>query len=97
MSKSYYVYMLASKRNGTLYTGITSDLIRRVYEHKNNLMEGFTRKYHVHQLVWFEETPDVTAVLTREKQIKEWKRRWKIELIEKTNSHWLDLYEQIIK
>jgi len=94
--KSYYVYMLASKRNGTLYIGVTSDLIKRVYEHKQGLVEGFTKKYNVHQLVFFEETNDVESAITREKQMKKWNRQWKIELIEKENPEWKDLYEGMI-
>ena len=92
----YYVYILASKRNGTLYVGVTKDLVRRVYEHKHDLVEGFTRKYQVHDLVYFEQTEDVLAAITREKQIKKWNRAWKIELIEKTNKDWRDLYETIV-
>lgn len=93
---SYYIYILASKRNGTLYVGSTSDLIRRIYEHKNNFVEGFTKKYGVHNLVYFEECDDRDAAFLREKRIKEWKRRWKLEMIEKVNPEWKDLYEQII-
>ena len=92
----YYVYILASKRNGTLYVGYTGDLARRVYEHKNNMVEGFTKKYGVHNLVYFEECVDREAAMLREKQIKEWKRRWKLEMIEKANPEWEDLYGQII-
>ena len=92
----YYVYILASKRNGTLYVGVTKDLVRRVYEHKHDLVEGFTRKYQVHDLVYFEQTEDVLAAITREKQIKKWNRAWKLELIEKTNKDWRDLYETIV-
>ncbi len=91
--KTYYVYISASKRNGTLYIGVTNDLLRRVYEHKNNLIEGFTSKYQVHQLVYYETTSEVTDALRREKQLKKWKRAWKIELIEKNNPQWIDLYE----
>ena len=91
--KTYYVYILASKRNGTLYIGVTNDLLRRVYEHKNNLIEGFTSKYQVHQLVYYENTSEVTAALHREKQLKKLKRAWKIELIGKNNPQWIDLYE----
>ncbi len=91
--KTYYVYILASKRIGTLYIGVTNDLLRRVYEHKNNLIEGFTGKYQVHQLIYHETTSEVTAALRREKQRKKWKRAWKIELIEKNNPQWIDLYE----
>jgi putative endonuclease len=94
--KSYYVYILASKRNGTLYIGITSDLIKRIYEHKNNLVDGFTKKYKIHNLVYFEETSDVQSAIKREKQLKVWKRSWKIELIEKQNPAWRDLYEDLL-
>ena len=90
--KSYYVYILASKRNGTLYIGVSSNLIKRIYEHKNNLVEGFTKKYKVHKLVYFEETSDIQSAIKREKQLKVWKRSWKIELIEKQNLTWKDLY-----
>jgi putative endonuclease len=92
----FYVYLLASKRNGTLYVGVTSDLIRRVYEHKNNLVHGFTSKYNVHRLVYYETTGDINSAITREKQIKKWKRGWKIELIEKSNPEWKDLYLELI-
>lgn len=95
MTKSYYVYILASKRNGTLYIGVTNDLVRRVYEHKQGLVEGFTKKYNVKQLVFFEETNDVESAITREKQMKKWNRQWKIELIEKQNPEWKDLYSEI--
>jgi putative endonuclease len=84
-SKSYFVYILASKQNGTLYTGVTSDLIKRVYQHKNGLIDGFTKKYSVHDLVYFETTDDVKTALQREKQIKKWNRQWKIEMIERKN------------
>jgi len=94
--KTYYVYILASKRNGTLYIGVTNDLIRRVYEHKSNLVEGFTRKYSVHRLVWFDQCDDVTVAIQREKQMKAWKRDWKIRLIEETNPEWKDLYDEIL-
>ena len=93
--KTYYVYILASKRNGTLYIGVTSDLIRRVCEHKNDLIEGFTKKYQIHQLVYYEQTNDVREAITREKQMKKWKRSWKIELIEEHNPEWKDLYDDI--
>lgn len=93
---SYYVYILASKRNGTLYTGMTSDLIQRVYTHKNDFADGFTKRYGVHMLVYFEQWEDREGALKREKQIKEWKRKWKLELIEKNNPEWNDLYDQII-
>ena len=94
--KKYYVYILASKRNGTLYIGITSNLFKRIYEHKNNLIDGFTKKYNVHNLVYYEMTEDVSIALAREKQLKKWKRNWKIELIEKNNPKWKDLYFELI-
>lgn len=93
---SYYVYILASKRNGTLYVGVTNNLVRRVYEHRNGLVDGFTKKYGVKDLVYFEETNDVKEAIIREKRLKTWKRKWKIELIEKSNPNWLDLYNEII-
>lgn len=95
--KEYYVYILASKRNGTLYIGVTDDLIKRGYQHKNNLVEGFTKRYKIHMLVHYETTPDVMSAIQREKQLKRWKRKWKLELIEKDNPEWRDLYEDLIK
>ena len=92
----YYIYILASQRNGTLYTGVTNDLIRRVYEHKNDFVKGFTKKYGVHTLVYYEQCDSFDSALQREKQIKEWKRRWKLELIEKENPNWNDLYEKLL-
>lgn len=83
--------MLASKRNGTLYIGVTSNLVKRIYEHRNNLVDGFTKEYSVHDLVYHETTNDVNAALLREKQMKKWKREWKINLIEKENPRWKDL------
>ena len=94
--KQYYVYILASKKNGVLYIGITSGLVKRVYEHKNNLIIGFTKKYHVHKLVYYEEINDVYTAITREKQIKKWNRAWKVQLIEKNNSDWGDLYFNLL-
>lgn len=91
----YYVYLLASKCNGTLYVGMTNDLVRRIWEHKNDLVEGFTKRYKVRHLVWFETTEDPEVTILREKQIKKWDRRWKLELIEKENPQWLDLYSSI--
>jgi len=90
------VYILASKRNGTLYTGVTSDLVKRIWEHKNDLVEGFTQQYRVHDLVWFELHDNMTTAIEREKNIKEWKREWKLNLIEKNNPDWQDLYDDII-
>jgi putative endonuclease len=91
-----YVYIMASKKNGTLYTGVTSDLVKRVYEHKNNFVDGFTKKYKVHNLVYFEPHDDILAAINREKQIKKWNRQWRINLIEKQNSDWRDLYNEIV-
>ena len=96
MEKLPCVYILANKRNGTLYTGVSSDLIKRVYEHKNGLADGFTKKYRIHHLVYFELHEDMLAAISREKQIKKWNRAWKLELIEKNNPEWRDLYEDII-
>lgn len=93
--KQYYVYILASRRNGTLYIGITSDLLKRVYEHKQNLIDGFTKEYNVHALVYYEAHNNIEGAITREKQIKKWKRRWKMRLIEEMNPEWEDLYNQI--
>jgi putative endonuclease len=87
---------LASKRNGALYTGVTSDLVKRVYEHKNGLADGFTKKYRIHHLVYFELHENMYAAISREKQIKKWNRAWKLELIEKNNPAWNDLYESIV-
>jgi putative endonuclease len=91
-----YVYILSSQRNGTLYIGVTSDLIKRIYQHRNNLSEGFTKKYKVHRLVYFETTPSITGAIQREKQLKQWRRKWKIELIEKDNPEWTDLYGALL-
>lgn len=89
------VYILASRRNGTQYVGVTSDLVRRVWEHQQDLVEGFTKKYRVHHLVSFELHAGMAEAILREKQIKKWNRAWKIELIEKTNPEWSDLWPQI--
>ena len=96
MDKQPCVYILASKRNGTLYTGVTSDLAKRIYEHKNDLADGFTKKYGVHLLAYFELHGDMNAAIAREKQIKKWNRAWKLELVERTNPEWKDLYEDIV-
>ena len=93
--KQYFIYILASKRNGTIYLGITSNLLKRIYEHKNNLIEGFTKKYNVHTLVYYETYNDIYDAIAREKSIKKWKRQWKIELIEKFNPKWEDLYYRL--
>jgi putative endonuclease len=89
-------YILAGDRNGTLYVGVTSDLVKRVWEHRNDQVDGFTSKYGVHKLVWYEMCDDVTVAIAREKQIKKRNRQWKIELIEKTNPYWNDLYDSIV-
>lgn len=88
----YFVYLMASGKNGTLYVGVTNDLVRRVYEHKNASVESFTSRYAVDQLVWFETTPSIEAAIHREKQLKNWKREWKVAMIEKSNPKWRDLY-----
>ncbi|OGL72777.1 hypothetical protein A3F28_01890 [Candidatus Uhrbacteria bacterium RIFCSPHIGHO2_12_FULL_57_11] len=93
--KTYYVYILASKPNGTLYIGVTSDLIRRVYEHKTGAVPGFTKQYGVHRLVYYEMTSDVHTAIEREKQLKKWNRAWKIDLIERTNLDWRDLSDDL--
>ena len=89
------VYILASKQNGTLYVGVTSNLVQRVWQHKNDLVEGFTKRYGVHTLVWYEVHESMVSAISREKAIKEWKRTWKLELIEKGNLGWRDLYEEV--
>ncbi|MXS82013.1 GIY-YIG nuclease family protein [Nitrosomonas oligotropha] len=90
------VYILASKRNGTLYIGVTSNLIRRVWEHKNDLADGFTKKYQVHQLVWYELHETMDSAISREKAMKNWKRAWKISRIETVNPDWKDLYQSLL-
>ena len=94
--KKYYVYILFSNNNGTLYTGVTSNLVKRVYEHKQKLVEGFSKKYSVDKLGYFEIYESIEQAIEREKQLKNWKREWKISLIEKDNSKWEDLYYSII-
>ena len=89
------VYILASRKNGTLYTGVTSDLAKRLWEHKNDLGEGFTKRYNVHMLVWYEPHEEMESAIAREKAIKEWKRKWKLELIERSNPQWRDLYPDL--
>jgi len=93
---SYYIYILASKQNGTLYIGTTNNLIKRVYEHKQDFVEGFTKRYHVHILVYYEMFYTPIDSITREKQIKQWNRLWKLKLIESQNPDWKDLYETLI-
>jgi putative endonuclease len=90
------VYLLASSKNGTLYVGVTSDIIKRIREHKSDVVEGFTKKYGVHTLVWYEIHENMESAISREKTIKGWKRQWKLELIEKENPAWTDLYKSLI-
>ena len=95
-AKSSYVYILASQRNGTLYIGVTDDLSRRVYEHKQGMIEGFTKTYNVKRLVWYEVYEEITFAIQREKQMKKWNRDWKLKVIEEINPEWNDLYETLI-
>ena len=97
MTKQPAVYMLASQPNGTLYTGVTNDLVRRVWEHRNDTIDGFTKKYGVHRLVYYELHASMIEAIRREKQIKKWRRAWKIELIEKENPEWRDLWPSIVE
>ena len=90
------VYILARQSNGTLYIGVTSNLIQRIYQHKNNLLDGFTKTHHVHNLVWYEVHKTMESAIAKEKKLKKWRRKWKIELIEKLNPNWCDLYLSII-
>lgn len=92
----YYVYILASKRNGTLYIGVTNNLVRRITEHKSNLFEGFTKDYEIHTLVYYEQFEDIEEAILREKRMKKWKRMWKIKLINQLNHEWRDLYSSIL-
>jgi putative endonuclease len=94
---TYFVYLLASRKDGTLYLGVTCDLVRRVYEHKTEAASGFTSRYDVRRLVWLEIYDDPSSAIAREKQLKKWQRAWKIELIEKENPDWRDLYEEITR
>ena len=94
--KTFYAYIMASQKYGTLYIGVTNDLTKRIYQHKQNMVKGFTQKYHVHNLVYLEEYSDVNEAISREKNLKKWKRSWKIKLIETKNPEWKDLYSEII-
>ncbi len=96
MEKRPCVYILASHRNGTLYVGVTSDLLKRIWEHKYDVVEGYTKKYKVHTLVWYEMHVTMDAAIRAEKALKEWKRSWKLELIEEKNPEWKDLYEELL-
>lgn len=96
MMNSYYVYLLTNKKNGTLYIGVTNNLIRRIHEHKNGLVPGFSKKYALDKLVYYEKTSDIMSAIIREKRLKKWNRNWKIELIEKNNPEWMDLYNSLV-
>jgi len=96
MAKQPAVYILASRKNGTLYIGITSDLVKRVWQHKEDMVEGFTKKYGVHMLVYYELHADMAEAIGREKRLKKWNRAWKIELIEKENPYWRDLWPELV-
>jgi putative endonuclease len=95
IERYYWVYILASRLGGTLYTGVTNNLIRRVYEHRTVAVPGFAKKYRIHRLVYFEQHTDIEAAIHREKRLKKWKRSWKVRLIEELNPNWDDLYPQI--
>ena len=92
MEKQFHVYILASDRNGTIYVGVTANLPKRIWEHKQDLVKGFTKEYGVHKLVWYEQHESAESAITREKRIKKWNREWKIRLIEEANPYWNDLY-----
>ena len=93
---AYFVYIIASERHGTLYVGVTNNLIRRVYEHREKITPGFTSKYNVNRLVWFDQTDSIEAAIQHEKRLKHWQRAWKIEMIEKANPQWEDLYLSLL-
>ncbi len=97
MDKAFCVYILASDRNGTLYIGVTSNLPQRVWQHKEGLVEGFTKRYGIKRLVWFEQHESADSAISREKQLKKWNRAWKVDLIEAANPYWNDLYSEIVK
>ena len=94
--KNPAIYILTNKINGTLYVGVTSDLVNRIWQHKNSLVDGFSKKYHIHLLVYYEQFDDMYSAISREKQIKKWKRAWKVRLIEEMNPQWCDLYSEIV-
>jgi putative endonuclease len=96
MEKKFYVYIMASRRDGALYIGVTSHLVKRVYEHKEGVVEGHTKKYNIKNLVYFEVHDTAETAILRETQMKAWKRQWKVELIEKENPEWRDLYDEIV-
>jgi putative endonuclease len=96
MPRPGFVYILASRRNGTLYIGVTSDLVRRLWLHRHGIVEGFSRRYGVHRLVFYEHHEDIRGAIAREKQLKKWRREWKVDLIERTNPRWKDLYDDVV-
>jgi putative endonuclease len=96
VDKQPSVYILASNRKGTLYVGVTSNLVKRVWEHKNDMAEGFTKRYSVHRLVWYELHENMESAISREKRIKGWKEKWKLQRVERDNPNWQDLYDQIV-
>lgn len=93
----YYVYIMASRKHGTLYVGVTDDLIRRAYEHRTDAVKGFTSRYHIHLLVWFECYDDPLTAIGRERGLKKWRHDWKVNLVEKTNPEWVDLFESLAR
>ncbi len=95
MEKQPAIYMLTNRRDGVLYIGVTSNLLKRIWEHKNNIVDGFSKRYNAHKLVWYELHPTMDSAIVREKRLKNWKREWKISLIEQTNPQWNDLYDGI--
>jgi len=96
-AQGYFVYILASKTGGTLYVGVTNNIVRRVFEHKSNVVDGFTKQYGIHRLVYFEQFDDIENAIRRERRIKKWNRNWKIRLIEELNPNWDDLYPNIAR
>ena len=95
--KTYYIYIMTNKHHNVLYIGVTNNLLRRVYEHKKNLIEGFTKKYNCHKLVWYQQTDDVTAAITQQKRMKKWKREYKENVIREMNPEWKDLYYDLVE
>lgn len=96
MNELFYVYILASKKDGVIYIGVTNNLIKRIWEHKSELIEGFSKKYFIKRLVYYEVTRNIESAILREKQIKKWNRKWKLRLIEKQNAEWVDLYSTLL-
>lgn len=96
MDHNYFVYMMSNRPQGVIYIGVTNDLLSRVWQHKHHLVPGFTARYNLENLVWYEQTSNINSAIAREKQLKNWRRAWKIALIEENNSSWLDLYDRIV-